>query len=41
MRREASTSATVIGSRKEALGLRPAHSRCTTATIANCSCVMP
>ena len=36
-----STSATVIGALKVARGFLAAHSRCTTATIAICSWVMP
>ena len=39
--RDFSTSATVIGSLKVARGFLAAHSRCTTATIATCSSVMP
>ena len=39
--RELSTSATVIGSFMLARGFFAAHSRCTTATIAICSWVMP
>ena len=38
--REFSTSSTVIGVLKVARGFFDAHSRCTTATIASCSCVM-
>jgi len=39
--RELSTSATVIGSRKRALGFRAAHFRVDTATCAHCSSVVP
>ena len=39
--REPSTSSTVIGSRNVARGFFAAHSRCTTDTMAICSCVTP
>jgi len=39
--RELSTSATVIGSWKRALGLSAAHFRVDTATCAHCSSVVP
>jgi hypothetical protein len=41
MIREFSTSSTVIGVLKVARGFFVAHSRCTTETIASCSCVSP
>jgi hypothetical protein len=39
--REFSTSSTVIGSLNVARGFLAAHSRCTTETMAICSCVTP
>jgi len=36
--REFGTSSMVIGALKVARGFFAAHSRCTTETIANCSC---